>query len=184
MPSSRHSEGFCDRLNAGTQSAGEELYSRYMHQLCRVATGLIGERLKSLYGAEDAAHSAFASFFRGMAEKRYHVDESSRLWCLLVTILRHKIATKGVKAREAPLEVDPVDGDSLHEEAVELADAIEVTLAEFKPRPLEICRLFYQEQLSPPEIAAKVGRSRWAVRRALDRFGRRLANQLGDDSAE
>ena len=181
MTKSGPPQDFLDRLNAGAESAGEELYARYVERLCQLAAKLIGERLKRQYGAEDAAHSALGSFFRGVNEKRFHVDQSGRLWCLLVTIMRHKIASRGAKAREDALAVDVANGDPPHERAIELADAIEAAMGGLRPRHLEICRLFYQEGLSPQEIAARMGCSRWTIRRVLNEFGGRLKDQLGDD---
>jgi len=173
---------FLTRLNAGTESAAEEVYTRYVERLCQVATGLIGERLKRQYGADDAAHSALGSFFRGMNQNRYQIDQSARLWSLLVTIMCHKIQDRGSKAREDLLVGDVIESDPPHERAVELADAIEAAMAGLKPRHLEICRLFYHEDLSSPEIAARVGCSRWTIRRVLNEFGGKLSDCLDDDS--
>jgi RNA polymerase sigma factor (sigma-70 family) len=175
-------QAFLDRLNSGTESAAGELYGKYAQRLCRVAAQLIGQRLGRQYSAEDAAHSALASFFRGTNEKKYHFDRSERLWGLLVTILRHKIQERGRKAREDGLAADIVGDGTSHEEAVALADAVETAMACLKPRHLEICRLFYEEQLSTPEIADRAGCSRWTVRRVLDEFGRRLSGYLGKDA--
>jgi RNA polymerase sigma-70 factor, ECF subfamily len=173
---------FLTRLKAGTDSAAGELYTRYIERLCQVATRLIGERLKRQYAAEDAAHSALGSFFRGMNQKRYQIDQAGRLWGLLVTIMRHKIQERGSKAREDILTADVVDADPSHEMAVQLADAVEAATAGLKPRHLEICRLFYHENLSAAEIAARIRYSRWTVRRVLNEFGGRLCDHLDDNS--
>jgi RNA polymerase sigma factor (sigma-70 family) len=173
---------FLTRLNDGTESAAEEVYTRYIKRLCQAATRLIGDRLKRQYTAEDAAHSALCSFFRGIGQNRYQIDQSARLWSLLVTIMRHKIQERGSKAREDLLAADVISGDPPHERAVELAHAIEAAMTGLKPRHLEICRLFYREDLSPPEIAARVGCSRWTIRRVLNEFGSRLRDNLGDKS--
>jgi DNA-directed RNA polymerase specialized sigma subunit len=53
-----------------------------------------------------------------------------------------------------------------------------VAVAGLNPRHLDICRLFYEEELSSPEIADRVGCSRWTVRRVLDEFGARLSKHL------
>ncbi len=169
---------FFDRVNAGTESAEEELYHQYFERLCRAAARLIGERLERQYSAEDAAQSALGSFFRGMVATRYQLDNSARLWRLLVTILRNKIRKRGQKARESPLDGDIMSRDPPHEEVVTLADAIEAAIAGLKSRHLEICRLFYYQNLSPAEIAARVGCSRWTVRRVLNEFGHRLQEIL------
>ena len=123
-----------------------------------------------------------ASVFRGIHEKRYRFDQSRKLWGLLVTILRHKIQKRGAKRREVGLDVDVVCGDPSHEEAAAVADAVETAMAGFWPRDLEICGLCYAEELSTPEIADRVGCSRWTVRRVLDEFGGRLETYLADES--
>jgi RNA polymerase sigma factor (sigma-70 family) len=178
VPESVSSKDFLDRLNAGTESAADEVYGRYIKRLCGVAARLISDRLQRQYSAEDAAHSALASFFRGMNENRYRFAQSGRLWGLLLTILRHKIQERGRKAREDTLPADVVGDDPSHEEAVALADAVEAAMTGLKPQHLEICRLFYEEELATPEIAGRVGCSRWTVRRVLDEFGARLSDRL------
>jgi RNA polymerase sigma factor (sigma-70 family) len=184
VSSLRSSKDFLDRLNAGNTSAKEEVYTRYFDRLHRAAERLIGKRLRRVYAPEDAAQSALASFFRGMAKGRYHFDQSGRLWGLLVTIMRHKLQEHGGAGPEQlPEPEEIIDGHPPPEKAVELADAIEAATAGLKPRHLEICRLFYQEELSLGEIAARVERSRWTVRRVLDEFGSRLCDCLDGDSA-
>jgi RNA polymerase sigma factor (sigma-70 family) len=179
VPESASIQGFLDRLNLGTESAVGELYNRYVEQLCRIAVPLIGERLQRHYSAEDAAHSALASAFRGINERRYRFDESGKLWALLVTILRHKIQKRGGKHPEFDLDKDVVCDAPSHEEAIALTDAVEMAMVGLKkPRHLEICRLCYAEELSTPEIADRVGCTRWTVRRVLDEFGARLENCL------
>jgi RNA polymerase sigma factor (sigma-70 family) len=182
MNDSHLPNNFIERLNTGTESVAGEVYSLYIERLCRVATSLIGERLKRHYGAEDAAHSALGSFFRGMNEKKYRIDQSHRLWALLVTIMRHKIQERGGKAKYDILSVDVVDREPSHEEAVELADAIETALTGLKPSHREICCLFYQEGLSFQEIATRVKCSRWTIRRVLDDFGECLVKYLSNES--
>ncbi len=184
MSGSQSSKDFLDRLNAGSASAKEEVYTRYFDRLYRAAERLIGERLRRVFAPEDAAQSALASFFRGMAKGRYHFDQSGRLWGLLVKIMHHKIQEHGRAGPEQLPEPEKIiDGEPPPEKAVELADAIEAATAGLKPRHLEICHLFYQEELSSPEIAARVGCSRWTVRRVLDEFGYRLRDHLDDQLA-
>jgi RNA polymerase sigma factor (sigma-70 family) len=181
VPSS--SGEFLGRLNDGNPSAQQEVFDRYFDSLYRAAEKLIGERLKRVYGPDDAAQSAMASFFRGMAKGRYHFERSGRLWALLVTILRHKIQERGNKPGGNSLLEDVEDARRSHEAAVELADAVEAAMSGLKPRHLEICRLFYQEQLLPGEISDRIGCSRWTVRRTLDEFGSRLEERLRGCSA-
>lgn len=160
---------------------GDDLYHQYIGRLCGLAAQLIGERLGRQYTVEDAAHSALGSFFRGVRDGRYPIEPVGRLWSLLATILRHKIQRRGGKAKEELLSGDMAHSDPPPERAAEMADAIQMALEGLKPNHLEICRLFYAEGLSLPDIVTCVGRSRWTVRRVLNEFGRRLEKYLSLD---
>ena len=155
------------------------IYRRYAARLCGLATQLISQRLGRRYSAEDAAHSALGSFYRGIHDGRFHAEASGNLWSLLATILRHKVRKHGRRMRDESLVGEPLDPSPSHEDAIELADAIETALAHFKPRHVEICRLYYQEGMGVGETAASAGCSRWTVRRVLERFSQQLEIHLG-----
>ena len=158
----------------GSEDDLSDVYRRYIARLCRLAERLIGQRLGQQYSPEDAAHSALASFYHGIHEGRFHVERSGKLWSLLATILHHKIQKRGGRIRDEPLAGEPLDPHPSHEDAVELADAIETVLAGFKPHHVEICRLYYQEGRDVGETAAAAGCSRWTVHRVLERFAQQL----------
>ena len=170
-------------MGDGSAESLSGVYCRYITRLCGLAERLIGERLRRQYSAEDAAHSALASFYRGIDEGQFCVESSDKLWSLLASILRHKIQKRGRRIRDLLL-VDERESDDRrpsHEEAVELADAMEAALAGFKLQHVEICRLHYQEGLGVGETAVRVGCSRWTVRRVLARFRQRLKSCLTRD---
>ena len=155
------------------------VYHRYANRLCGLATQLIGQRLGRQYSAEDAAHSALASFYRGIHDGRFRTEPTGNLWSLLATILRHKVQKHGRRMRDELQLGEPPDPCPSHEDAVELADAIETALANLKPRHVEICRLYYQEGMGVGETSASAGCSRWTVRRVLERFSQQLETRLG-----
>ena len=83
---------FLRRLEAGNQSAAlDKVYGRYAEQLCLFAERQIGQRLQTLYDAEDASISGMASFCRCAADGRYHFDHTSALLRLLKTFVLNKI---------------------------------------------------------------------------------------------
>jgi RNA polymerase sigma factor (sigma-70 family) len=161
-----------------------EVYQRYLARLCGLAERLIGERLRRQYSAEDAAHSALASFYRGIHDGRFRTEPTGNLWSLLATILRHKVQKHGRRMRDELQLGEPLDPCPSHEDAVELADAIETALAHFKPRHVEICRLYYHEGMGVGETAASAGCSRWTVRRVLERFSQQLRIRLEHDTQQ
>jgi RNA polymerase sigma factor (sigma-70 family) len=182
VPALPSTEGFVNRVNAASPSVGDEIVARYFDRLYQYADRHIGRRLAADYSATDAVQSAFGSFFRGMKRGNYHFERSGKLWGLLVTILRHKIADGAPSHSKHRLEDEPADDDHLPEQAAELVDAIEAAVAGFKPKHQEICRLCYQDELSVSEIGPKVGCTRWTVRRVLNEFGKRLNDHLNPPS--
>ncbi|TVS14620.1 MAG: sigma-70 family RNA polymerase sigma factor [Planctomycetaceae bacterium] len=165
-------------MHDGSTNRLSEVYRRYVARLHGLAERLISDRLKRQYSAEDAAHSALASFYHGIHDGRFHAQESGNLWNLLTTILHHKVQKKGKHLREELILADSHDPRPSHEDAVELADAIETALADLKPRHVEICRMHYQKGLGVGETASVTGCSRWTVRRVLQRFTEQLKEHI------
>jgi RNA polymerase sigma factor (sigma-70 family) len=181
MPESTSMESFLERLNAGTPSAIAEVYTRYFDRLYQAADRLIGDRLRRIYGPDDAVQSAMTVFFAGLSQKKFHFSQSSRLWTLLMLIMQHKIQKRATKKWPDQLPPEVVDRRPPQEEALEVIDALEVAVGGFKPRDQEICRQFYLHGLPTDEIASTVGCSQSTVRRVLAEFRRRLGRLLGDD---
>ena len=167
-------------MSDGSADDLSNVYRRYVARLCRLAERLIGQRLGRQYSPEDAAHSALASFYQGIHEGRFRIEQPGKLWSLLATILHHKIQKRGGRIRDELMADEPLDPGPSHEDAVELADAIETVLAGFKPHHVEICRLYYQEGLEVGETAVATGCSRWTVHRVRERFAQQLEKCLGE----
>ncbi len=165
-------------MHDGSANRLSEVYRRYVARLHGLAERLISDRLKRQYSAEDAAHSALASFYHGINDGRFRTETSGNLWSLLATILHHKVQKKGKHLREELIITDSVDPRPSHEDAVELADAIETALADLKPRHVEICQLHYHKGLKIGETASLTGCSRWTVRRVLQRFSERVIKHM------
>ena len=173
-----------ERCKSGDNAACGQLYQRYAERLCQLAERLIGKRLKQRYGPDDAADSAFGSFFRQAADGHYQIDHSGALWRLLVTIMLNKIRGEGRKRNCDPLPPDVVARGPSHEAAVDLADLLEAAVSDLSPRDAKICRLWHCQEHLIEEIAAQVGCSRGTVRRVVDRFCRQLRRDLGEEGAE
>jgi len=100
MPSEEDGSITCwiDQLRAGDQAAAQPLWERYFQRLVGLA------RVKLRAGGdsdeEDAALSAFQSFFQGAAQGRFpRLDDRHDLWRLLVTITARKAADQIERAR-------------------------------------------------------------------------------------
>jgi len=194
MSSRQSAKDLLERWESGDQAAAEELYRRYSHRLCALAEGQIGQRLGRRVGADDIVQSVFRTFFRRAADREFVIDHSGSLWRLLVKITLNKIRRYGERHRAAKRDVgaevyvaddrlDPeaVAHDPGPEEAAALADEMEALFAGLKSPEPAILQLAFQGY-STSEIAEQVGRSRWTVRRVLDRIGGRLRNRLEADS--
>lgn len=182
------------RLESGDPAAADELYRRYAQRLCAFADQQIGPRLRAREDAEDVVQSAFRTFFRRAADGQFHVDHSTDLWNLLVTITLNKVRLRaqhhGAGKRDVRAEVDvdveridprTVARDPTPEEVTAFIDEIEFIFAGLKGSDPEIVWMRFQGY-STSEIADRVGCSRWTVRRVLDRVGDCLRRGLRADS--
>jgi RNA polymerase sigma factor (sigma-70 family) len=150
----------------------------------------MGERLRRRVGADDVVQSVFRTFFRRTEKGEYPIDHSGSLWHLLVTITlnkvrrqgeRHGAAKRNVRAEvdldDAQLSPEAVARGPTPEEAVLFMDELEALLRDLPEPEPEIVRLCLEGH-SSSEIAQRTSCSRWTVRRALDRFGRRAQKRL------
>jgi RNA polymerase sigma factor (sigma-70 family) len=177
---------FLLRLNDGRESAFEDFDRRYRRQLCALVEKEMGKRFAAREDPEDAAQSAMASFCRGVKEKRFHIDQSSKLWGLLATITCHKIL-KHIEYHDAGKrrpgdEVRP-EGDVFHsrepspEEAAHVANVIEQVVQGLRDPDPEIFRLRL-EGYTRKEIAKKFDMTEANVKCRLDRIRDRLGKLL------
>lgn len=77
------------------QAAFHQLWDRYFTVLSGFARNRIAKGNRREYDEEDAALSAFNSFFRGIKEDRFPIlDDRDDLWKVLVTIATRKIRAR------------------------------------------------------------------------------------------
>ena len=182
------------RWRTGDQAAADALYRRYAQQLCALAEKNIGERLGRRVGPEDIVQSVFRSFFRRSRDGEFQIDHSNSIWRLLVRLTWHRIKRQAERhtqgKRDVRAEVHRAANDPLPEamaqdptpaESAALNDELEAALVGLDTSAPEIVSLCIQG-FSTSEIAAKLGCSRWKIRRLLDRVGHRLENRLRDDA--
>ena len=193
MSQGQSTKELLEQWQGGDQSAATRLYEHYSQRLCALAEAQIGERLSRRVGADDIVQSVFRTFFRRARNGQFVVDHSSSLWQLLVRITLHRIQRQAerhrAERRNVSSEVDISNVAGLPEalareptpdEAAALTSELEAVLAELDWQEAETLRLCLQGH-SSPEIAQRVGSSRWTVRRVLDRIGSRLQQRLQHD---
>ncbi len=179
---------FLRRLEAGNKSALDEVYGRYAEKLSLFAERQIGQRLQSLYDAEDASNSAMASFCRCAADGRYHFDHTGALLRLLKTFVLNKIRKRAKHwqadvSKKVPLDVEQSFlGDPAREDVVDLADSVETFLRRFQPLEANILRLWLEDCPSI-RIAVDLKISKDTVNRRLQDIIPRLREWLGKEFA-
>jgi len=183
---SQPAQELVERWRAGDQVAADELHRRFAQRLCKLVERELDSKLRARVDASDVVQSAFRSFFRRTRDGQYSVDHSGALWRLLVRITVRKVrkhaeyhraakrdCAKEVSADEEYLEMVTVAAGPSPEEAAiftELLEKVQCGLNEAEQA------IFCLRLGGYPiaEIAAKVGCTRWAVRRTLARMEKRL----------
>jgi RNA polymerase sigma-70 factor, ECF subfamily len=191
MSNDKSNESFFIRLNGGTESAAAELEAKYRRRLCALVERELSQRYRGREDPEDAVQSALASFYRGVDQKGFHIEDSMSLWALLATITRRKIlkhaeyhsAKKRSPDREVNGSIDwSVGQEPSPDEAALVADLIQKTLQGLNPPDPEIFRLRLQG-FTRSEIAQKTGCSESIVRCKLDRLRDRLRRLLSESDS-
>ena len=79
------------QIKAGDQAAAQQLWDRYYAQLLRLCRTKLAEQRRRAADEEDAALSAFDSFFRGTQQGRFpKLEDRNDIWQLLVVIAARK----------------------------------------------------------------------------------------------
>ena len=178
------------RFREGDSRAADELFSRYVDRLLRLAQSRLSAKLGRRVDAEDIVQSAYRSFFSRAREGQFVLAASGDLWRLLAAITLNKLkgqaeyhaaGKRALSAEQsartvpdAPLaEWDGLAREPTPDAAVELIEQVEQLMSGLDPsqqRMLEMRLQGYQIE----EIAAEVGRSERGVRRLLDKVKQRL----------
>ncbi|MFO0958352.1 MAG: ECF-type sigma factor [Isosphaeraceae bacterium] len=168
-------------LKAGDPMAAQPLWERYYERLVRLARQrLRGRRKGAVEDEEDAALSAFESFFQGAADGRFpRLDDRQDLWRLLVVITARKVsgqvARQHAQRRGGGLDaalaegLDRIIGDEPTPDfAAEVAEQYSRLLGLLEGPELRRVAVWRMEGFSNDEIAERLGCARRTVARRLD----------------
>jgi RNA polymerase sigma factor (sigma-70 family) len=174
------------RYREGDSQAAEELFSRYVDRLTRLARSHLSPKLAARTDPEDVVMSAYRSFFIGARDGRFSLARSGDLWRLLVSMTMHKLyrqvrrhqaASRSINS-EIPFNSDEVLGtEPSPEQVVGIADELEAVLKQLDSLERRVLELRLQEE-SLAEISKATGRSERTVRRTLSSIRELLTRQL------
>ncbi len=126
--------------------------------------------LRSVMGAEDVIRDVLIAAYQELGEAEFPSEGAFRRW--LETVVRDRLAKLARRHLGAPPPGPVPSGDpspsSVAGRRAE-AEALEAVLARIPPPYREVIRLSLVEGLPTGEIAARVGKSLPAVRKALRR---------------
>ena len=94
MSGSNITKAVVQRWRDGDEGAAEEIYLRYADRLWSLARTQIGHRLGRRFDADDVVQSVFRTFLRRTRDGEFAIDQSARLWQLLVKITINKVRRK------------------------------------------------------------------------------------------
>jgi len=190
MPSPDLSANFFVRLNSGKESAAEQLDRLFRERLCSLVEREIDKRFAARESPEDAVQSALRSFYRGIDEKRFRIDNTGAMWRLLEQITRRKILKhaeyhnadkRSPRTEGTGVEVSFPAREPAAEEAAAVADLIESVLEGLDDESTEVFRLRFQG-CTRAEIAKRMQCTETAVRVKLERVRARLRRLLDENS--
>src|SRR3954451_9948908 len=106
---------FLNRLQARDDTAAQELFGRFTHQLIAHALRHIDAGLRHKVDPEDVVQSAYKSFFYRYGDGNLDVVNWNSLWGLLTLIAVRKCAERAAyhraECRDAARELSPPRGD-------------------------------------------------------------------------
>jgi RNA polymerase sigma factor (sigma-70 family) len=178
--SSSNSAELLDRLVAGDQKAADEIFTRYVERLTRLARSRLAARLAARVDPEDIVMSAYRSFFVGAREGRFSITHGGDLWRLLVEVVLHKLyrtaerhlaqqrsVTREERIHDAPEAAwQTPSREPTPDEALAAADELAAILSRLGDRNRQILELRLQGY-EHEEIAERLTCSQRTVRRAI-----------------
>ncbi len=186
--------GLLDRLRAGNDEAATQLYVRYAGRLRALAQQRTANDLKSRVDPDDIVQSVFRTFFRRVARGEYSVPEGEELWKLFLVIAlnkvratgkRHHAARRDTRQTTTGTELDSTPASETNSNEVALT-TLEMTIDEILSGLPEWWREVVSMRVEGHEvndIAAKTGRAKRSIERALQEFRLALTRQLSEDGA-
>lgn len=171
-------------LKGGDEDAAAEVWNRFFHRVCGLASQRLGDRAHASSDHEDVALSAMNALYRGAREGRFQrLEDRSDLWDVVAMItvrksidarrkrsVRVDLASNGVES----LDVVP-EPEALNQEYLTALCSTGEELVASLPDELRPVALMRFEGYSNGEIARHIERSEPTVERYLKRI--RLAWQ-------
>eukprot|EP00913_Durusdinium_trenchii_P028450 g26678.t1 len=160
----------------GSESAAAELFDRFVARLTRLARMRLALKLQQRIDPEDVVLSAYRSFFVGVHNNRFTIEQSGDLWRLLARMTLHKLARRAKHHTAAKRSIDNeshanepatvVDREPTPDEAVAFAEEIEQLMRSLKPTARRVLELKLQGY-RVADIAREIGRNDRTIRRNL-----------------
>lgn len=186
MSDPRKSIDLFERIKNGEVDAQTEVFDQYVLRLL----GLVRSRLSGQFARridpEDVVQSAYRSFFKGVDNDRFVLENSGDLWRLLAAIAVHKLqrqiernqaAKRSVKREnsvnlqlgdsQCELPIDGIADEPSAEDAAALNEEVELLTQGFSEQQVRMFELRLAGS-SIDEIAAELECSERTVRRFFD----------------
>jgi RNA polymerase sigma-70 factor (ECF subfamily) len=180
---------FLARLQAGDDTAAQELFERFAGQLIALARGRFATGLKHKVDPESVVQSAYKSFFHRFAEGKFEVGGWDSLWGLLTVITVRKCAQRveyyraecrdlGREVSAPPTEEEaswrePLGREPTPLEAAELTETVEQLFAAMSEEDRPVLELSLQGYTTR-EISERLGRAERTVRLLREGVRKRL----------
>jgi len=184
LPPSATDGSLLRRLADGQPTAADALFRRYADRIRALARAKLPTHLTPRADPEDVVQSVFRVFFESARKGLYQVPDGHTLWHLLGVVTVNKVralhARHGAARRDARLTV--AWGPDALEPADAGADLLEVAVRdvlEHLPAMERAAVELRLEGYEVAEIAGRVGRSKRAVERSLQKARGRLTNLIG-----
>ncbi len=177
------------RVHAGESAAATTLYDRYAARLFSLARANTGADLSSRFDPEDILQSVFRTFFRRVERGDYDLLDDESLWKLLLVITLNKLRSKGSHHRAEKRDVRHTKDGAIADFALQTIQASdEIALADLRMAVDELLSSLPESQRmilelrmqgdKVVEIAAKTGRSKRTVERAIQDFSAQMRRQI------
>ncbi len=186
------------RLEAGHNLAAQRLWDVFFERLVRLAQERMRTHDRRIADAEDVALSAFASFCRGVENRRFpELIDRKGLWRLLVSITIHKLLhlqrdQQRLKRGGGFRHVETLEGDEraavdqlisrepTPEFAAQVAEQYELWMRALGSEELTQLAQWKLEGFTNDEIALKSGRTTRTVERKLNLIRKIMVHKLSD----
>jgi RNA polymerase sigma-70 factor (ECF subfamily) len=173
------------RLADGQSTAADALYRRYADRLRALAQAKLPNHLTPRTDPDDVVQSVFRVFFESARKGLYQVPDGQTLWNLLGVVTVNKVralhAHHAAARRDARLTVawGPETSDPANDGEDDLLELAVRDVLEQLPTQERAAVELRLEGYEVAEIAGRVGRSKRAVERSLQKARKRLTQLMG-----